>query len=172
MDREKPSQLLSEKVCEEVDCKVELDRFLFLHEDPFLLQDCVVREKAVDADQLDIDWTLSPDRPTVQTISLTRFCRSYLAGKFHIRIANANTALVMPDPALLSFRTVNLKDLTNSNEVPPALDEFYAYLDPNEWADRYVLLHHYLAQSWEMVGFLAPLSDDDGPSVCSKSSSL
>ena len=138
------------------DSKVALNRFQFLFDNPFLLQDLVYREKQIPPDHLEIDWVLHPDRPVAKTVSLIRLQRSYLASRFHVRITSESRVLAMPSNLASPNNSSNSMDLNELNDldvIPQVVDEFLTLSD-----DRYMLLLHHSESSWEMIGCLAPMA--------------
>ena len=140
---------------EENNSKVALNRFQFLFENPFLLQDLLSREKLIMPDHLDIDWVLHPDRPVVQTVSLIRLQRSYLAARFHVRITSESRVLAMSSNLVFPYNSSNSVDLNNlsdSDAIPQVVEEFLTLSE-----DRFMLLFHHSESSWEMIGCLSPM---------------
>ncbi len=93
----------------EENSKVSINRFQFLFDNPFLLQDILSREKQIPPDQLKIDWVLHPDRPVAQTVSLIRLQRSYLAARFHVRINSEFRVLAMPPNLVFPYNSCEFK---------------------------------------------------------------
>jgi len=140
---------------EESNSKVAFNRFKFLFENPFLLQDLLSWEKLISPNQLDINWVLHPDRPVVQTVSLIRLQRSYLAARFHVRITGESRVLVMPSNLVSPYNSSNSVDLNNLSDwdvIPQVVEEFLTLSE-----DRYMLLFHHSESSWEMIGCLSPM---------------
>jgi len=135
--------------------KVALNRFQFLFDNPFLLQDLVYREKQIPPDHLEIDWVLHPDMPVAKTVSLIRLQRSYLAARFHVSITSESRVLAMPSNLASPNNSSNSMDLNELNDldgIPQVVDEFLTLSE-----DRYMLLLHHSESSWEMIGCLAPM---------------
>ena len=140
---------------EEDNSKVAFNRFQFLFENPLLLQDILSQEKLIPPDQLDINWVLQPNRPVVQTVSLIRLQRSYLAARFHVRITSESRVLVMPSNLVSPYNSSNsldLNDLSDLDAIPQVVEEFLTVSE-----DRFMLLFYHSESSWEMIGCLSPM---------------
>jgi len=137
------------------DSKVAVNHFQFLFNNPLLLQNLLSWEKLIPLDQLEIDWVLHPDRPVVQTVSLIRLQRSYLAARFHVRITSESRVLAMPSNLVFPYNSLNSVDLNNlsdSDVIPQVVEEFFTVSE-----DRYMLLLHHSESTWEMIGCLSTM---------------
>lgn len=132
------------------------ERISFLFENPLLLQDLVIEEKARYFDQ-NIDLPFSTDMKC-QMVLWTRLHRAYHSGRFCMRLtkrADEAVVLLMNLDNVSNFSTIStdVKHVTNWNGVPPFVQELMSPLNSADGFSKYAFLVYDGYHGWELVGY-------------------
>jgi len=145
------------------------DRVQFLFENPLLLQDLVIEEKARCFDQ-EIDLTFPTDKKC-QMVLWTRLQRAYHSDRFCMRLtkrADEAVVLLMSWANVGRFSTIStdVKQVTNWNGVPPFVQELMNPVNSSDESAKYAFLLYDGYHGWELAGYtatshLAPIAEEE-----------
>ena len=140
-----------------MESEIELSRIKFLLDDPLVLQNLIIEEKARCFD-LSINLPIPTDQ-TCQAILWSRLHLAYLSDRFEMRLTRRNdeTVVILNTLAFASqFSTfsTNVKNLRDWTGVPSFVKELVQPLVYSDCAYKYALLIYDEIYGWELIGCL------------------
>lgn len=163
--------------CESAETDTGFSRLQFLLDDPLILQDLIIEEKARCLDQ-DVDLPFPADQKC-QAILWSRLHRAYQSERFQMSLTRRfDEPVVMlsslANAAHFSTFSTNVKDVRNWTGVPSFVKELICPLNALDCAAKYALLIYDAFHGWELIGclptFASPVSEKD-EEVCDVSKS-
>ena len=141
--------------CSSMESEIELSRIKFLLDDPLVLQNLIIEEKARCFDQ-SINLPIPTDQ-TCQAILWSRLHLAYLSVRFEMRLTRRNdeTVVILNSLAFASqFSTfsTNVKNVRDWTGVPSFVQELIHPSDNSDSANKYVLLIYEELYGWELIG--------------------
>ena len=141
--------------CSLLDSDIEPSRIQFLLDDPLILQNLIIEEKARCFD-LRINLPIPTDQ-TCQAILWSRLRRAYQSEQFEMRLTRRNdeTVVILNSLAFASqFSTfsTNVKNVRDWTGVPSFVQELIHPSDNSDSANKYVLLIYEELYGWELIG--------------------